>query len=176
MEVYLISPSYVRTMSNASENLSDKCIQSAIREAQDMGLQTIVGECLYKALKDKVADSSIGKLENSAYKDLLDTAQYYLVYKVLVNVVMTTTWKLSNIGLNQTSDDNVRSATINECFKVKDAYENKADFYCKRLQEYILNNIKAFPELKPCDCAKMKANLYSAASTSVWLGGPRSRK
>lgn len=173
--VYIISPSFIRTMSQASDNLQDKFLQSAIREAQDINLQGILGSCLYNRCLELVETNDIAKLEYDAYKEMLDVAQYYLLYTVLANVIVSTTFKINNIGLNQTSDENVRVASIGEMFKLKDYYVNKADFYCKRLQEYVYENKKAFKELDECTCSKMKANLYSAASTSVWLGGMRGR-
>ena len=59
--------------------------------------------------------------------------------------------------------------------KLQYFYQMKAD-YCKlELQQWLLDNSGLFPELKACDCERMKSNLYSAATCGLWLGGPRSK-
>ena len=58
---------------------------------------------------------------------------------------------------------------------VRRHYINQADFYAKRLQEYLLRNSGAFPELDCCSCHNIRKNLYSAASCGIWLGGPRGK-
>lgn len=173
--VYLISPTFVRTMSNASDNLSDKYLQSSIREAQEMGLQSILGTSLYNSILDKVEASEIGNIENIAYKELLDVAQFYLLYEVLKNVILITSVKLNNFGANQTNDDNLRVLSITELMKLKDQYQVKVDFYKRRLQEYVWNNRESFAELDECTCRSLHSNLYSSASSSIWLGGRRGR-
>ena len=53
--------------------------------------------------------------------------------------------------------------------------QDKADFFAKRLQGYILNNIKNLPEIDDNKCNEINATLHSAASTSLFLGGARGK-
>ena len=47
---------------------------------------------------------------------------------------------------------------------------------CRDLQRWLLDNRAAFPELRGCDCDAIQANLRSAASCGLWLGGVRGKK
>lgn len=170
--VFLISESFVRSMSNADDNLQGKFIQSAIRETQDMELQQVLGKKLYLKLKSLVKDNSILEPESANYKMLLDESQYFLLYSTLSKLVMISNFKISNIGVNQTEDDRVTTLNLADSFKMEDYYKKKSDFYKGKLQEFLIENKKDFVEL---DCCKCENELHSAASTSIFLGGRRSR-
>lgn len=70
MTVLLISEEYVKTNSGIDDNVYGKFLLPAIREAQEMGLQTIIGGNLYDAIMSKVADGTIA--DDFDYKYLLD--------------------------------------------------------------------------------------------------------
>ena len=74
-QVYLVSPNFIRTVTNVSSNLQDKFLESAIREACDVDYQETVGTSLYNALKEKIADNTILNIENIHYKELLDISK-----------------------------------------------------------------------------------------------------
>ncbi len=174
-EVLLISENYVRTMSNISNNTDSKFILPIIRETQDIDLQSIVGSCLYEHLKDLVRNEVINNPDNKVYADLLKVASYFLLYGCLERLCLITSSKISNAGAYQNMETGIRPFSLNEIFKLQDSYIQKKDFYAKRLQEFLVENHKEIPELKPCDCNKLRANLDSSASTGLFLGGMRGR-
>ena len=115
--------------------------------------------------------------ENAAYKTLLDTQiQYYLLYRVISDLIPIIGVKLANIGVVVSNDEHVQNLTEAERNRIDTYYEQRADFYCKRLQEFLLNNSDLYPELDECSCNQMRANLESAASTGLWLGGYRGKR
>lgn len=174
-EILLTNEDYVRGVTLIDNNLQSKFILSAIREAQEVGLQEIFGGVLFKKLKIMVADGSIQESGNTAYKSLIEESQLYLAYKTVANLCLITNVKISNGGLQQTSDENLTVLNVDDTFTIQKHFEDKADFFAKRLQQFILANIKDYPEISESKCNEMKANLYSAASTSVFLGGARGR-
>ena len=174
-EVLLTSEDYVRGSTNIDKNVQSKYLLSSIREAQEVGLQEIFGGVLFKKLKTMVADGSIQDSGNTAYKTLIEESQLYLAYQTIVNLCLVCSVKISNGGLEITSDENLTSLNVNDTFVIQEQYQKKADFFAKRLQQFILANIKDYPEISESKCNEMKANLYSAASTSVFLGGARGR-
>lgn len=175
-EVYLISPNTVRTLTNMSTNMQDKFLISAIREASDMDFQEVVGTNLYNKLKELVANDEIIEIKNKYYKGLLDIAKYFLAYTVIARIVVISSIKLDNIGANITSDDKANTIDVKDVFSIEDHYYNKADFYKKRVQDYILANRQHFKELNSYEIDKIQANLYSAASSNIWLGGIRGKQ
>lgn len=179
-EILICSESFVKAVTNISDNLAGKYLRPALREAQEIGLRGIVGDCLLARLKGLVEDGSIRpdaepKPEFQAYKDLVDRAQYYLAYTVTVELLNKITYKVGNFGVSKTSDENLQVASADEVDRQRWYYQAKADGRCRDLQRWLLANRAAFPELRDCDCAAIQANLKSAASSGLWLGGIRGR-
>lgn len=175
--VLLVSEDTIKTYSGLNDNIFGKSLLPAIRESQEIGLQGIIGHCLYERLCSMVADGSIEEIENLPYKTLLDEyVSYYLIYQTIYDLIPIIGTKIGNIGVVVSNDEHVVNLSEDERDRVDTYYEYRADFYCKRLQEYLLNNKELYPELDECSCGQMKANLDSAASTGLWLGGYRSRK
>lgn len=176
-KVLLVSEDYIKTYSNLNENVWGDYLLPAIREAQNIGLQSILGSCLYNALLGMVDDGSITDLENVAYKTLLDDyIQDYLMYQAITDLVPIIGVKMANLGVAISNDERIVNLTEDERNNIKQYYQIRTDWYCRRLQEFILENKDAYKELDECQCSKIKANLDSAASTGLWLGGFRGRK
>lgn len=172
----LVSEKYIKQHSNLDDNVWGDYLLPAIREAQNIGLQSILGNCLYNALIDKVENKTITDIENVAYKTLLDDyIQDYLMYQTITDLVPIIGVKLANLGTAVSNDVHIENLSEDERSRLKTYYQYRADFYCKRMQEFLLENKDAFAELDECQCSKLKANLNSAASVGLWLGGYRSK-
>ena len=173
----LVSEKYIKQHSNLDDNVWGDYLLPAIREAQNIGLQSILGSCLYNALIEKVENGLITDIENAAYKTLLDDyVQDYMMYQTITDLVPIIGVKLANLGTAVSNDVHIENLSEDERSRLKTYYQYRADFYCKRMQEFLLENKDAFNELDECQCSKLKANLNSAASVGLWLGGLRSRK
>lgn len=170
--VLLVGEDFIKTNSNLSDNTWGKFILPAIREAQTIHLQQIIGGNLYKALLQKVVDNTVAE----QYEELIkDHIQWYLLYEVLSDIIDVLDVKLANLGTVRSRDEYVDNISDEERTRLKQNYAYKADFYCRRMQQYLLDNRNAFPELDECTCQSISANLNSAASTGLWLGGVRGR-
>ena len=172
-ERLLSSEKFIKSVTNISDNLSGKFILPALREAQEIGLRGILGDCLLE--KCKQVAPYLDDPDNAAYALLIERAQYYLAYATVAETVQKVSYKVGNFGVAKSSDDNLQVATQDEIAKQQYYYTSKADYYCLDLQNWLLDNRALFPELTDCACRKIKANLYSAASCGIWLGGPRGR-
>lgn len=172
--VLLVSEKAIKENSTLSDNCFPKFMLPAIKEAQEMGLQLILGECLYKRLLELVDDDSINEEENVAYKDLLDNyIQDYLIYEVLKNIVPYLNVKLANIGTVLTGDEKIVNLTQSETALLMQTFQNKSNFYRKRLQDFLKNNRTAYPEIDKCSCGcyTIKPDLHSLETYSIWLKG-----
>lgn len=174
-EILLSSEAFIKEVSSASDNLSGKYILPSLREAQEIGLKGILGDCLLERLKTLVRGGDIDTLDNAAYKRLLDHCQYYLAYRTLVEVTNKISYKLANFGVAKTQDENLQVATQDEIAKMQYYYQSKADACCYDLQTFLLENRADYPELTDCACRRIQANLHSAASCGLFLGGARGR-
>lgn len=175
MEALLTSEKYIKENFNISDNVAGKFIGPSIREAQREWLRGILGSCLYDTLCGMVADQTIKDETNAAYKALLDEAQLGLGYATIVELCPKVNYKIGNFGVAQSSDENLRPVGADELSRQVFYYQSKADAAAFDLQGWLLERRAAYPELRECDCARIKSNLYSAASCGLWLGGPRGR-
>jgi hypothetical protein len=171
-EILLSSESFIKSVSSISDNVAGKYILPSLREAQEIGLRGILGDCLLDALKERKA---AGQLVDQ-YLELVQRCQYYLAYATIVEVAQKVTYKVGNFGVTKSTDENLQVASQVEVSDMRFYYQAKADACCRGIQRWLLNNRAAFPELRDCDCAAIRANLYSAASCGIWLGGPRGRE
>lgn len=175
--VLLISEKYIKANSEISDNLYGKYLMPAIRTSQTLYLRPIIGESLFDKVLSLVASGNIAQTENIAYKTLLDDyIQPYLLERVLADIIPIVSAKVANLGTVHSKDEYVENLSVTDAEKLQHLHEIKADSLCKILQQYLLDNLSLYPELDDCACNTMKANLDSAASTGIWLGGPRAYK
>lgn len=171
-EILLSSEAFVKEVTSASDNLSGKYILPSLREAQEIGLKGILGDCLLAKLKEMVKTGTLF----GAYKRLVDHCQYYLAYQTIVEVTNKVSYKIGNFGVTKTTDENLQVASQDEIAKMQYYYQSKADACCLDLQNFILENKADYPELSECACRRIEANLHSAATCGIFLGGARGRK
>jgi hypothetical protein len=170
-KILLISEDTIKTHSNLNDNVWGKSLTPAIITTQDIWLSQILGKSLYHRLLELVENGGIRNENFQAYKVLLDDyVQNYLIYETLANLIPEISTKITNMGLVVSNDEHVQNVTQGERDLVMGQYQKYADAYCKMLQDFLKENRNDFPELN-CE-----AELNSAASTQLFLGGRRGRK
>lgn len=174
--VFLTSESFIRSNANINDETHGKYIQSALREAQEMGLQTIIGTRLLQKLQTLVNNNTINNQGNEKYKELVDRAQFYLLYATVAKLIPVVGVHISNFGLSTPTDENMQALNrLPDIFQMSEYYVHKADFFARELQLWLLENRNYFPELSANKISQLRSNLYSAASCGVWLGGARGK-
>ena len=174
-KILLVSGNFIKNVTNIDDNMPGKLIEPAIWEAQNEGLRGILGDALVNRLEELVDTGDIDREGFEMYKSLLNKCQYFLTYTAMANICMLTAVKVSPAGLEQVSDEKMDPLDMDDSFRLQSFYQKKADYLCHQLQNYVLNNRAAYPELKDCECRMIRANLFSAATTGLWLGGIRGR-
>lgn len=174
-EILLSSEAFVKSVTSVSDNLSGKYILPSLREAQEVGLKSILGDSLFAKLKTLVKENKLEDAANSQYKNLIDRCQYYLAYVTIVEVTNKTSFKIGNFGVTKSTDENLQVATQDEIAKMQYYYQTKADACCYDLQSWLIEHRTEFPELNGNDCRRIQSNLYSAASCGIFLGGARGK-
>ena len=176
-DVLLISESYIKSVTNISDNIAGDYLLPSIKLAQDIDLESTIGTQLLEKIQELIYNNDISNQENSYYKLLLDNyVQPYLAYATIKHLTPTVAYKLANQGVIRTDDEKSYNITSNEVDKVIDYYNHIANTYKKRLQLFLIANYNEFPELLNWkSTADIRANLYSAAGCNVNLGGPRGK-
>lgn len=174
-KIFLISEDYIKTNSGLNDNVWGSYLTPAIREAQDIKLQQILGTPLYKSLIDKVENGAIRNDDFKPYKTLLDEyVQIYLMYQTISDLVPIIGVKLTNLGAVVSNDEHLTNLSQSERELVQTYYEQRAEFYGKRLQEFLKDNTKDYKELG--ECKDIHHTLNTVAETGLWLGGIRGKK
>lgn len=191
VEALLVSEEFVKSVTAISDNLSGKYLRPAIVEAQDIKLRQIIGGALADKLKDLiVTDAFRGDFNNDfsedfatllnggnlKYKSILNRARYYLAYTAAAELLLKVSYKVANMGVVRATDEHTESVSLSDINSVKADYINKADYHCKELQRWLYANRTLYPELTDTDCENIRACLYSAATSGLWLGGARGER
>lgn len=164
----LISEKYVKTQSNIQDNVWGDFLTPAIREAQDIELQPIIGRPLYKKILKEVEEKDV----EERFKTLIeDWIQPYLLYQTIVSLIPIIGTKLGNIGTVISNDEHVQNISSSERENLEYRYRYLADHYKSELQKYLLANKDLYPELTST-CLK-SLNLKSSNSLPLWTGGLR---
>lgn len=176
-DILLTSEAFIKDISSISDNVAGKYLLPSIREAQEVGLRGIVGSALLGKLK-ALASAKMSEDEDIAepYASLLSLVQYYLAYAAIVEIAHKVTFKIANAGVLRSEDENVAVAGDTDMNRTAAYYQAKADSACADVQRYCLANRAGLPELDEVSCDQIRANLYSAASCGIFLGGPRGKR
>ena len=173
--VMLVSPKKVKESGSLNLNVDEGAIGAAIRTAQGVYLQDVVGADLIEALQEKVYNkiqgesaNTIDSEENVAYKTLLD--EYVtpaLISKTVIEVAIRISLKIRNMGVVQNSDMNVNSATLDDIKYLQNYEETMWNHYLNRLAEFLCANKDAIPESTfNCDCEPER----KFANVNLYLG------
>ena len=167
-EITLISVDSVKEITGISDNLTPKYLRPAILQSQEDRYLPVVGQKLYDKLR-QVADSGLHNLANNPYFALLDKSKYFLAYSAVAKVLPQVSYKVANAGVVTTGDDNMQQVDRIALDNLVKYYKNEADSACFRLQRWLLNNKKSYPELTQNQCNQIKANLRTSASCGILI-------
>lgn len=176
-DILLVSEETIKTYTNINDNISGDYLLPAIAIAQRCGLEGVLGTALVRKLQELIGKDEIHNEDNKMYSELLDEyVTDYLCYAAIVELIPIVSFKINNVGTIITEAEKVNTVTFDEVFKLKDFYEDKADYFAMRMQRFLIDNHCEFDELNDTTIANIKANLYSAAGCNIWLGGQRGKK
>jgi len=145
----LISEAKFREYTDVNNSLDTALIKNAVREAQDIGLQAIIGTILYDKILDLTDSGDINTGAYSDYKTLLDNyIQDYLLYAAYWNSLDAIYLRPRNNGLIKPNGGENSDAIERDLYNMKrQTVQNKMEYYANRLTTYIIENQVTFPEL-----------------------------
>lgn len=141
---YFISERYLKDNSPMGDNVDMKDIYPYAKSAEDMYIQEAIGTPLYDRLISGLSASpqNITANETALLRVIRSAMVYWTCYDALPFMWM----KLRNIGLVKQSGDNLETVSEQEMGYIRKELKNKADFYMKRLQDYLCENRELFSE------------------------------
>jgi len=139
--ILLISEKTIKENSLVSNNVDGKYIQNAIRTAQDISLQPIIGQKLFERLCEGVSEDNLTELETELIKTYI---QPVLLNAVMSDLVLQLSYKFRNLGTVQTTDTNIIIPSLSDLEYIRNDYSLKCTFYQNRLSDFLEANCTKF--------------------------------
>lgn len=155
---YLISEDYIKSNSLISQNVDGKYLQSAIGEAQDIYLQSLIGTSLYNRLQNDIDNDAL----TDDYKLLLDDyITPYLLQKVQATIQLAIFAKFKNSGVIQSTDQQTTYTSLKDVQYIINQFNVKAEFYAERLKKYLCENSSKYKEWSYCKDKRKSDNIQT---------------
>ncbi len=141
----IISEAKLRQFTDLNDSVDTELLKNAVRTAQDITIQRVVGTKLYQKILSEIdADSLTG-----VYKTLVDDyIQDFLLYAAYYEALEAIYIRPRNNGLLTPTGGENSIEVDRSLFNVKrQNTENKMMFYADRLSAYLAEEQSLFPEL-----------------------------
>ena len=138
-----ISENKLKNFSDLNNSLDPDLLKNAVREAQDINIQRMLGYELYQSLITKVKASQVSGVYLTLMGFVQDALLYWAYYEALESIYLR---PRNNGLLVPQGGREAAAADISLYDKKRTSVENKAEWYSERLVNYLLDNGTSFPE------------------------------
>lgn len=144
---YLISTEFLKAHTIINNNVTDELLNNAIFEAQVIHIQQTIGTKLYEKLLTLVRTNDIHQAQYADYKNLLDgyvmeCTAYWALYECLPYI----RYKVVNKGVETQNSEWSNGVDSQELNRLQESIADKAQFFTRRLSDFILQNRTLYPE------------------------------
>jgi hypothetical protein len=163
MNIGLItSASYIKQFTGVHANVNDDVLNVSINLAQDLYIQPALGTDLY----DKIRNDTVSGTLSGDYETLADTyVRPALAWFTVYEAAREVNFKFMNKSIASSSSDNSQPVDWQTLQNLREEYRDKAEFYLKRLNDYLCEYSDTYPEYTQNTTAdKMVANAKSYSS------------
>jgi hypothetical protein len=142
---FILSESKLRNFTDINTSLDTALIKNALREAQDIHLQRIIGTKLYDKILSDIDSSSL----TGVYQTLVDDyIQDFLLYAAYYETLESIYIRPRNNGLLTPTGGENSIEVDRSMYNVKrQSVENKMEFYAEKLSRYLSEEEANYPEL-----------------------------
>jgi len=142
---FILSEAKLRQFTDLNDSVDTSLLKNAVREAQDIMLQRIIGTPLYKSILNKIDTSTL----TGVYLTLVnDYIQDYLLYAAYYEALEAIYIRPRNNGLLTPTGGENSIETDRSLFNVKrQNVLNKMEFYADKLSAYLAEEQNQYPEL-----------------------------
>jgi len=148
-DTFIISEAKLRQFTDLNNNVSTELLRNAVREAQDINIQRLLGTVLYEKILDDIAADTL----TGAYKTLVDDyIQNALLYAAYYEALEAIYIRPRNNGLlSPTGGENSEKVDGTWYDRKRESVKNKFEWYAEKLVNYLIENTNVFPELNEND-------------------------
>jgi hypothetical protein len=109
--VYFISTTYLKDNTPLNENVDDKLLKSAIKEAQEIYIRDVIGSGIYNELQVQAFAGTLTQLNTTLLDSYIAPC---LKYYTLTEAMLPMTFKLMNKSVASRESDNARAVSVEE--------------------------------------------------------------
>lgn len=144
---FIISEAKLRQFTDINDNVDTELLKNAVRVAQDIELQRIIGTKLYRSLLSQIDAGPVWT--NSNYQTLVnDYIQDFLLFAAYYEALEAIYLRPRNNGLLvPTGGENSTNVDRSVYDMKRQSVNNKFQYYGERLANYIAEEQALFPEL-----------------------------
>lgn len=166
--ILFISEDFIKDNSEIDENVDMKLINPTIWRCQIQYIQNILGTKLYnKIVSDIDGDTLTGNYLTLVNDYCADCLLNYVMFEVQVPLL----YKMRDKNVSKKNSDNSQPIDFKEHRYLKDFYQDKAEFFARRIAKYLCENEELFPEYNTEDQIDEVRPQGGEATVSVYLGG-----
>ena len=140
--VLLVSEQRMKNWTSLDSNIRIDVLTPSILLAQDSQIQNLLGTPFYKRLKQGVFANDLTVNESAFLKDFVGPCliQYSLYY-----LLPSLKYKMVEKGILNGTSEETQPTTLEEMKYLREQAIDMAEFYSKRLLEYLCDNPGMFP-------------------------------
>lgn len=138
-----ITPNYLYKWTVIDDNVDPGILDPFIMKAQDINIQTIIGNTLYVKLMYDISNDSLTGQYKILVDDYVQRCQAeWSVYHALPYISL----RITNKSVSEKNSDTSTPTDIKNVQYLREDIRNTAEFLGQRMREYICNNQSLFPE------------------------------
>jgi len=144
-DVFIISEANLRQFTDLNNNVDSELLKNAIREAQDIETQRILGTKLYEKILNDIKNNTLsGDYETLVLNWVQNALLYEAYYYALEDIYLR---PRNNGLLIPQGGENSAAADGTWYNRKRQSVENKKQFYEERLTNYLIQKQGLYPEL-----------------------------
>ena len=139
-----ITMEYLVKWTQIDENVDANLVEPFILQAQDINIQSVIGNTLYvKLMNDIITTGTSTGQYLTLLTDYIQPAQaQWAIYHALPYL----NYRFTNKSISEKSSDNSTVAPLEIVQYLRNTVRDNAEFLSTRIREYIVNNQTLFPE------------------------------
>jgi hypothetical protein len=157
--VYFISTTYLKDNTPLNENVDDKLLKSAIKEAQEIYVRDVIGSGIYNELQVQAFAGTLTQLNTTLLDSYIAPC---LKYYTLTEAMLPMTFKLMNKSVASRESDNARAVSVEEMTMIEGRYRDKADY------PLFLNPGSTFDTIRPKNTAFVGGIYLPTSQDCFW--------
>jgi hypothetical protein len=165
MKALFISEKYLKDFTAISANIDVTDLLPHIIVAQDVHIQDAIGSKLYNTLQDHIVNNTVSADEDDLIKLIRPALAYYTLYTALPFIHI----KIRNKGVLKQNGENTEAVELNELKYLRGEVLDNAEFYLRRVNNYLCDNGNLFPDYKNQSGSDIMSNRRNY-SCELYLG------